>query len=134
MVLFLHSMAMKPLQAIRATKVVKPEALILYYALRHKLTPVYAKLPALAALLYLLSPVDIVPDVIPFAGYIDDLVVVPLLLQLSLRLLPAHVKEESLVKANRHARTLKIMAAVSILAILLLMVGMFLLVKKILMG
>lgn len=125
---------MKTLQAIRAKRIVKPEVLILYYALQHKLTPIYAKLPALVALLYLLSPVDIIPDVIPFAGYIDDLVVVPLLLQLSLRLLPAQVKEDSLIKAARHARTLKIIAVVGILAILLLMVGMFLLVKRIVVG
>jgi len=125
---------MKPLQAIKAKRIVKPEVLILYYALQHKLTPVYAKLPALVALFYLLSPVDIVPDVIPFAGYIDDLVVVPLLLQLSLRLLPAQVKDDSLAKAARHARALRIAAVFGILAIVLLMVGMFLLVKKIMVG
>jgi len=125
---------MKPLQAIRVRKVIKPEVLILYYALQHRLTPIYAKLPAIVALFYLLSPVDFIADVIPFAGYIDDLIVVPLMLQLSLRLLPVQVKEESLARAERHARTLKIIAAVSILAILLLMVGMFLLVKKIVMG
>ncbi len=125
---------MKPLQAIRTKRIVKPEVLILYYALQHKLTPVYAKLPALVAFFYLLSPVDIIPDVIPFAGYIDDLVVVPLLLQLTLRLLPVQVKEDSLAKAAKHARTLKIIAVVCIAAILLLMVGMFLLVKKIVAG
>lgn len=125
---------MKPLRAIHAKRVVKPEVLILYYALQHKLTPVYAKLPAFAALLYLLSPVDIIPDIIPFAGYIDDLVIVPLLLQLTLRLLPAQVKQDSLDKAARHARTLRIIFFTGIVLILLLMAGIFLLVKRIVVG
>jgi uncharacterized membrane protein YkvA (DUF1232 family) len=125
---------MKPLRAITPRRIVKPEILILYYALQHKLTPVYAKLPALVAFFYLLSPVDIIPDVIPFAGYIDDMVVVPLLLQLTLKLLPVQVREDSLAKAAKHARKLRIMAVIGVLMILLLMVGMFLLVRKIIVG
>ena len=108
----------------------KPEILILYYALRNAQTPFYAKLPALFSLLYLLSPIDIVPDIIPFFGYVDDLVIVPLLLQLSVRLLPQHVKADSIAKASLHARKLKIIMAVCILLAILLLIFIFITVKK----
>lgn len=37
---------------------------------------------------YALSPIDLIPDVIPVLGYLDDLVIVPLGVWLALRLIP----------------------------------------------
>ena len=51
----------------------KKQILVLYYALKDKRTPWYAKVTALSSIVYLISPADLLPDVIPFAGYIDDL-------------------------------------------------------------
>ena len=82
----------------------KKEILILYYAMKDKRTTLLSKIPALVSVLYLLSPIDLIPDFIPFAGYVDDLVVVPLLLNLSIRLLPEEVREESMVLASRNKR------------------------------
>lgn len=115
-------------------RIFKPEVLILYYALRHKQTPFYAKLPAMFSLLYLLNPVDIIPDIIPFFGYVDDLVIVPLLLQLSVRLLPAQVKADSIVKAQQHARRLKIIAVVCLVVIIALAVWILVIVKRLILG
>ncbi len=47
-----------------------------------------------AAIAYALSPVDIVPDWIPILGYLDDVIVVPLLVFVALRLVPASVVTE----------------------------------------
>ena len=48
-------------------------------------TPVTAKFTVLAALTYLLVPLDLIPDFIPVAGFSDDLVAVTALLGLCTR-------------------------------------------------
>ena len=46
-----------------------------------------------AAVAYLVSPVDIIPDFIPVVGHLDDLVIVSLLVWLALRSIPAEIVE-----------------------------------------
>jgi uncharacterized membrane protein YkvA (DUF1232 family) len=73
-------------------------------------TPWYAKVVALGVVAYALSPLDLIPDVIPILGYLDDLVLVPLGLILALRLIPpavladARARAEALDDAPRRAR------------------------------
>jgi uncharacterized membrane protein YkvA (DUF1232 family) len=98
----------------------KKEFLILFFALKDNRTGVLPKLVALGAILYLISPIDLIPDFIPVAGWLDDIVIVPLLLNLSIRLLPAEVRQESVANASRHQK--KIVWA--IILIFLLIVGL----------
>lgn len=56
----------------------KDELLALILALRNPKTPFASKLFAVASILYLLSPFDIMADVVPFFGILDDLILVPL--------------------------------------------------------
>ncbi|MFP4145217.1 MAG: YkvA family protein [Phycisphaeraceae bacterium] len=59
-------------------------------------TPRWAKWTFTAvALLYLVSPIDLVPDFIPVAGLIDDLVVLPLMMWMITRAAPAVVRAEA---------------------------------------
>lgn len=46
------------------------------------------------AVAYALSPIDIIPDFIPLVGYLDDLVIVPLLIFIALKLIPKKLLEE----------------------------------------
>jgi len=53
-----------------------------------------SKLLLLTGLVYLVSPVDFLPDVLVGIGWLDDLVIVPLLGWLSYRSLPGDVQRE----------------------------------------
>ncbi|HET9642187.1 MAG TPA: DUF1232 domain-containing protein [Burkholderiaceae bacterium] len=66
----------------------------LWIALRHPLTPGWFKLGVAMVALYLISPLDLVPDAIPIIGVVDDLVVVPLALRWLLQRLPASVQSD----------------------------------------
>ncbi|MEX0776101.1 MAG: YkvA family protein [Phycisphaeraceae bacterium] len=59
--------------ALVAGKPVVEMALQLFYALQAPKTPKWAKTVIIVALAYFILPVDAVPDVIPVAGYTDDL-------------------------------------------------------------
>jgi uncharacterized membrane protein YkvA (DUF1232 family) len=63
-------------------------------ALRDPRTPFLSRVLPLLALLYLLFPLDFIPDFIPLAGQVDDLTVALFLLYLALRLLPDEIYEE----------------------------------------
>jgi uncharacterized membrane protein YkvA (DUF1232 family) len=105
------------------------EILALFFAVGDRRTPLRVKLLVAFALFYLVDPIDLIPDMIPLVGYLDDLIIVPLLLHLAFRWLPPVVREESLVKAERQARRIRL--ALLLLALLLLgmLVGMFFLGK-----
>ncbi|CAM3814970.1 YkvA family protein [Deinococcus frigens] len=68
------------------------DALALLFAVWDNRTPMSARLGALLALVaYALSPVDLIPDAVPVLGLGDDLLVVPAILALAARSLPAPV-------------------------------------------
>src|SRR5882762_7541709 len=85
----------------------KKEIHILYYGLRDKRTTVVAKLPAILSVIYLLSPIDLIPDFIPFIGYVDDIIIASLLMNLAIKLLPVDVRAESILKARRNQNKFK---------------------------
>lgn len=76
------------------------EIVALFYAWRNPATPRGVKLLGLIAVLYAISPFDLVSDLIPILGWIDDLVIVPALLAAMRRLVPRDVMEESRRKAK----------------------------------
>jgi uncharacterized membrane protein YkvA (DUF1232 family) len=82
----------------------KRSAHALYLAARHPGTPWYAR--ALAALVaaYALSPIDLIPDPIPVLGYLDDLILVPAGIWLTLRLIPPAVWAECVSRAEASER------------------------------
>ena len=65
-----------------------------FLAMKHPKTPWYARILAGIIIWYALSPVDLIPDFVPVLGYLDDLVILPLLIILLLRLIPRGVFEE----------------------------------------
>ena len=71
----------------------KREAATVWLLLRNPRAPLAAKVVAVAAALYLFSPLDILTDAIPLLGWIDDAIIVSALLSLAYRLLPADLYE-----------------------------------------
>ncbi|MEG0115556.1 MAG: DUF1232 domain-containing protein [Hydrogenoanaerobacterium sp.] len=72
-------------------KALKTDIPAVFLALRQKKTPWYAKLSAGITVAYALSPIDLVPDFIPVLGYLDDLIILPLLVALTVSLIPKDV-------------------------------------------
>lgn len=60
----------------------------LWLAARDSRTPLLAKLVAGFTVAYALSPIDLIPDFIPVLGYLDDLVLIPAGIWLTIRLVP----------------------------------------------
>lgn len=80
---------------------IKRDALTLWFARSHPATPWYAKSLGAFVVAYALSPIDLIPDFIPVLGYVDDVILLPVLISLTIRLLPADVLAESRQKAER---------------------------------
>lgn len=74
--------------------VLRGDARQLWRALRHPQSPGWLKLGTLMLALYVVSPIDVVPDFIPFLGVVDDLVLVPIAIRWMLKRLPAAVRGE----------------------------------------
>ena len=81
-------------------KQLKTEVVVLYFVLKDRRTPWYAKALIAVIIAYALSPVDLIPDFIPVLGYLDDLILVPVGIYLALKLVPAEILEEHRQKAN----------------------------------
>lgn len=79
----------------------KADVYALYLATRDPRVPWYAKALALVVTAYAFSPIDVIPDFIPVLGYLDDLVLLPLGIALTLRLIPAAVWAECRERARQ---------------------------------
>ena len=84
-------------------RALKRKCVVLQLALRHKRTPWYAKTCGILTLLYAFSPIDLIPDFIPVLGYLDDLLIVPFGIWMTLKLMPADVWNECEAEAARLA-------------------------------
>ena len=84
---------------------VKRDALALWIAARDPRVPWYAKAAAAAVAAYAFSPIDLIPDFIPVLGYLDDLILVPAGIALTVRLIPgdlmAEFRADAAVRAQR---------------------------------
>ena len=83
------------LQALRRwAKLLKGNVVMLWFAYRHPQTPLYAKLFAVLVVAYAFSPIDLIPDFIPILGLLDDVILLPIGIWLTIKLVPAPVVAE----------------------------------------
>lgn len=84
-------------------RALKAHALTLWFAARHPETPWVARALAAFAAAYAFSPIDLIPDFIPVLGYLDDALLLPLLILLAIRLIPAPVWQACREQAEAQA-------------------------------
>ena len=75
-------------------KQLKTDIPAVFLALKDKKTPWYAKVFAALTVAYALSPIDFSPDFIPVLGYLDDLIILPMLVALTIKFIPKNVFDE----------------------------------------
>ena len=78
----------------------KAQLLTLWFSRTHPDTPIIAKIMAAVVVAYAFSPIDLIPDFVPVIGYLDDLIIVPIGIYITLRLIPEHVVEASRIQAD----------------------------------
>lgn len=85
-------------------KRVKRDGITLWFAGKSPKTPWYAKALGVFVVAYALSPIDLIPDFIPVLGYVDDVLLLPGLIWLTIRLLPPEVLRECRDQADEWIR------------------------------
>jgi len=112
---------------------IKSGLLILFFAFKDKRTPLPAKALSLIAFIYLVFPIDIIPDFIFPVGYLDDFAIVPALLYFAYRQIPPEVMADAKIGSDRINKTVKtaknIMIASAIVTLILFVVLVLLLFK-----
>lgn len=78
---------------------IKHDGVTLWFAYKHADTPWAAKLLCVFVVAYALSPIDLIPDFIPVLGYLDDVILLPCLIWIAVRLVPPSVLAECRTKA-----------------------------------
>ena len=78
----------------------KRDAVTLWFACKHVDTPFIAKLFCVFVVAYALSPIDLIPDFIPVLGYLDDVILLPCLIWIAVRLVPGQVLADCRSKAT----------------------------------
>lgn len=69
-------------------KQLKTDIPAVFLCLKSKDTPLIARILACITIAYALSPIDLVPDFIPVLGYLDDVIILPVLIALTIKLIP----------------------------------------------
>lgn len=102
----------------------KQDIYTLYLASRDPRIPFMAKAVLVLTVAYAFSPIDLIPDFIPVLGYLDDLLLLPLGIWLTIKLMPENVLEEYREKARqmlqKPQKSNYIMAAVIVIIWLLI--------------
>lgn len=102
----------------RWARSVKRDTLALYLAARDPRTPWCARALAAIVVAYALSPIDLIPDFIPVLGYLDDLIILPLGVWATIKLIPPPVMDEHRARSKTLAgRPVSWIAALIIVAI-----------------
>ena len=78
----------------------KVEIYAIYLAYKDPRVPWYARIFAACVVGYAFSPIDLIPDVIPVLGYLDDLILIPLGVAMALKMIPQEVLAECREKAR----------------------------------
>lgn len=74
---------------------------LLFLLLKKRKTPWYAKALAILTIGYALSPIDFIPDFIPVLGYLDDVIILPLMIIVTIKLVPKEIIEQCRIESEQ---------------------------------
>ena len=110
-------------------KKIKTDIPAIFLALKDKDTSIIAKVFAGITVAYALSPIDLVPDFIPVLGYLDDIILLPLLVALTIKFIPQDVLERNRKQAEgmwQEGKPKKWYYAIPIIVIWIVIIGLIL--------
>ena len=81
-------------------RLLKQNIVMLWFATKHPQTPLLPRVICIFIVAYALSPIDLIPDFIPILGYVDDLILLPMLIWIAIRLIPNSIIQESRIQAD----------------------------------
>jgi len=81
-------------------KRLRKQIIMLWFASRHPQMPLLPKVIGVVAVAYAFSPIDLIPDFIPILGFVDDAIILPILIWLALRFTPEQVIFDAEQQAN----------------------------------
>jgi uncharacterized membrane protein YkvA (DUF1232 family) len=77
------------------------DVLTLWFVGKHPRTPWHAKALGVFVVAYALSPIDLIPDFVPVLGYLDEVLLLPGLIWLTIKLIPPEVLMQCRAQADR---------------------------------
>jgi uncharacterized membrane protein YkvA (DUF1232 family) len=89
---------------VRQLLLIRGVARLVFALLRDRRVPLAAKLVVAAAVVYFVSPIDFVPDIIPGLGQLDDLIIVLVAVAVFLAWVPRQILLEHL-RGGGHGRS-----------------------------
>lgn len=113
-------------------KALKIKVSALFLAMKRKDTPLIAKIVTGITVGYALSPIDLIPDFIPVLGYLDDIIILPALIVLAMKLIPKEIMKECEIQSKdlwKNGKPKKWYYALPVVAIWLIVIG--LMIRKI---
>jgi uncharacterized membrane protein YkvA (DUF1232 family) len=108
-------------------KVLKIKSAQVYIAMKSSKTPWYAKIVAAITVAYALSPVDLIPDFIPVLGYLDDLIFLPIMVWITMKMISQEVWdsfEEEAKEVWKEGKPHKWYLAIPIITLWLCLIGL----------
>jgi uncharacterized membrane protein YkvA (DUF1232 family) len=100
-------------------KKIKHQVIAIYYVYTDSSTSKWLKAYLILIISYAVSPIDLIPDFIPILGYLDDLVILPILIAIAIKLIPTDLYHSCLEKAQDTAKLPKKFNIISLLIVVI---------------
>ncbi len=89
-------------KVLKLLAALKFQLITLWYAFRDSECPIYLKIIVFVIICYGFSPIDLIPDFIPILGYVDELIILPILIRIVEVLMPVTIMTRAKAYAFSH--------------------------------
>lgn len=103
----------------------KQDIYLLYLSVSDRRTPAVSKILLIILLAYVVSPVDLIPDFIPIIGLLDELILIPVMLSICMKLIPAELEHELRQKSVSTVQLSSGLPIFGVILVLLIWIAVF---------